>query len=290
MSRETRVPVTAAQSAFADSGQVGVGSESVMPVFRPRIAVAAGDGISATSYGALWYFLERELRQDFVPVALRSVGGMYTLADYNVFIVPSGSSNAIRRELGDGGIARLKQWVQDGGVLIAYGGAALFPAHTDVGLSTVRAVGADDDEETEEAKTDTLPSDPSLTPPLPTPAPRLDRPEELPGSIFRATLDRSHWLTLGYQRPSLPVMVSGTMLQPSKEGANPVAFVGDDLVLSGFVWPDNTERLLKGSAWAVAEERGRGSVVIFAEDPLFRAFWRGTARLLTNAVLFGPGR
>jgi len=25
-------------------------------------------------------------------------------------------------------------------------------------------------------------------------------------------------------------------------------------------------------------------------DPLFRAFWRGTARLVTNAILMGPNR
>jgi hypothetical protein len=31
-------------------------------------------------------------------------------------------------------------------------------------------------------------------------------------------------------------------------------------------------------------------VVAFADDPLFRAFWRSSAMLFTNAVLFGAGR
>jgi hypothetical protein len=31
-------------------------------------------------------------------------------------------------------------------------------------------------------------------------------------------------------------------------------------------------------------------VVLFADNPLFRAFWRGPAKLVTNAILFGTGR
>ncbi len=280
--------VGAVQSAYPDSGQTGVGSQSVDPVFRPRIAVASGRGVSITGYGALWHFLEVELRQPFVPVALSSVSRMHTLSDYNVFIVPSGSAGTIRRELGEGGIERLKRWVRDGGVLIAYDGAALFPSHEDVGLSSVRRLGADDDDAMQEGE---LVSDPDLTPPLVSPSADPGSAEYIPGSIFRATLDRSHWLTLGYGQRDLPVMLSGgTMLAPGERGDNPVAFVGDHVLLAGFAWPDNTERLLQETVWAATERQGRGQVVVFADDPLYRAFWRGTARLLTNAILFGPGR
>jgi hypothetical protein len=289
---EIGVPVTAAQSAFPDSGQVGVGSQSVDPVFAPRVAVAAGDGISITSYGALWHFLERELRYPFAPVALGSVGRMHTLSDYNVFVVPSGSAGTIRRELGPAGIARLKQWVSDGGVLIVYDDAALFASHEDVGLSSVKALGSEEDEEKKEKeKGDSLPSGAGLEPPLASPSADPDRPEYVPGSIFRATLDLSHWLTMGYQQKTLPVLLRGsTMLAPSERGDNPVVFVGDSLLLAGFSWPENTERLLNKTVWAATERHGRGHVVLFADDPLYRAFWRGPARLLTNAMLFGSGR
>lgn len=289
LAAEIGVPVTAAQSAFPDSGQVGVGSDAVGPVFPPRVLVASGAGMSVTSYGALWHFLERELRQPFVPVALSDIGGMYTLSDYNVLIVPSGSSGTIRRELGPRGIARLTGWVRDGGVLIAYDNAALFPGHEDVGLSSVKAAGEDEDDEREPA--DSLLSDPELTPPLASPSADPDAAQYVPGSIFRATLDTSHWLTMGYRGRVLPVMLSGgTMLAPSEDGDNPVAFVGDSLLLAGFAWPDNTQRHLQETVWATAERQGRGHVVLFADDPLFRAFWRGPARLLTNAMLFGTGR
>jgi hypothetical protein len=289
LAEEIGVAVTAIQSAFPDTGRVGIGSGSVVPVFHPRIVVAAGSGISVTSYGALWYFLEQELQHPFVPVSLGSVGGMYTLSDYNVLIIPSGSPGAIRRELGASGIARLKQWVQDGGVLIAYDNSALFPGQNDVGLSSVKALGDDEGDKKEEE--DSLPSGPELTPPLASPSADPDQPASIPGSIFRATLDLTHWLTLGYQSNALPVMVQrGPLLAPATRGDNPVVFVGDSLLLAGFAWPENTESALKETAWATAERRGRGSVVLFAEDPLFRAFWRGPAKLLTNAMLFGSGR
>jgi len=268
---------------------VGVGSGRVQPVFQPRVLVASGDAVSLTSYGALWHFLETELRQPFVPVSLGSVGGMNTLSDYNVLIIPSASSGAIRSELGSGGIQRLRQWIRDGGALIVYGNAVLFPGHEDVGLSSVKALSLEDDKKDERA--DSLASDPSLTPPLVSPTAGFESPERLPGSIFRATLDQTHWLTLGYEQQSLAVMVQGgTFLEPSETGDNPVAFVGNDLLLSGWAWPDHTERLLRGTVWAATERQGRGNVVMISGDLLFRGFWRGPARLLTNAILFGTGR
>ena len=278
------VPVTAVQSAFADTGNVGTGSDAVVSLSPAKLLVGVGDGIRETSYGWLWHFLARDLGVPFTPVSLRGIANMDNLSDYNVILFPDGSGSRMRSQLGEGGITKLKAWVQSGGVLIGIGGAADFAAHKDVGLSTITEVGADS------GKADsTLTAD---APPLLSPtATARDKPEWLPGSIFRATLDRTHWLTFGYEQDQLPVFLDGsTFWKQSKGGANPVVFRGDSLTLSGFTWPDNTERLLKGTAWAVVENHGSGRVVLFLGDPLFRAYWRGTARLVSNAILFGPNR
>ncbi|MBK9548315.1 MAG: hypothetical protein IPO52_04190 [Gemmatimonadetes bacterium] len=84
--------------------------------------------------------------------------------------------------------------------------------------------------------------------------------------------------------------VPGDFLKPSKSGDNVVVFNEKTPVLSGFTWPGNTDKFLTGSVWASVERAGRGNVVAFAENPLFRGFWRGTAMLFANAVLFGAGR
>jgi hypothetical protein len=279
--------VIAVQTAFPDSADVGIGSDEVGGLHAPRILVAAGDGISETSYGWLWYFLAKELNAPFTPVPLRAIGRMSDLPSFNVLIIPDGSGSRMRRELGDDGVQRLKAWVRSGGVLIGYGGAGELAANKDLELSSVASVAPDSGANADTTITGDAPPMISKTA-----APR-DRPEWIPGAIFRATLDTTHWLTLGYERDRIPIFLDGdTFWKPSKNGANAVAFADpvDSLVLSGFTWPDNTARLLKGSTWAVVENQGNGRVVLFLSDPLFRAFWRGPAKLLTNAILIGPNR
>ena len=45
---------------------------------------------------------------------------------------------------------------------------------------------------------------------------------------------------------------------------------------------------LAGALLVGMESRGRGSVVLFAQDPAFRLFWRATTPILLNALLYGP--
>jgi hypothetical protein len=292
LATRTGAQVTAVQSAFPDSGS-GIGSEQATALKAPRILLAAGDGVWQTSFGEVWHYIERELEYPVVPVDLARLG-VVNLWDYNVLILPEGSGATMLRRLG--GADRLKRWVQEGGSVIALGGAISLLTNRDVALSTVGVVGADTTRTARGAK-DSTPADTTLSvtarpgPPLVSPtAPGSGRPEGLPGIIARATLDRSHWLTYGYEREQLAVQVSNDFLTPSRKGDNPVSFVGKDLVLAGFAWPNNTERLLAGTAWAVVENVGAGKVILFGDSPLYRAFWRGTAGLFLNALLFGPGR
>ena len=285
LARRAGVAVVAVQSAYPDTIAPGVGSDDVVSLHAPRIVVAAGEGVDQESYGTVWQFLAHDLGVPFTPIPLANLASVADLSHYNVLIIPDGGASRMKRQLGDDGVTRLKSWVSDGGALIGFAGAGMLLADKDVGLTSIAALGADST-----AKPDT--TVPGKEPPVLSPtSPSKDKPEWLPGSIFRATLDPTHWLTLGYESDRLPVYVEGsTFWKLSKNGANPVAFVGDSLALSGFTWPGNTERLLKGTAWAVVENRGQGRVVLFLTDPLFRGFWRGPARLVTNAILAGPGR
>jgi hypothetical protein len=284
-----RAQVTAVQSAFADSG-VGIGGDVVQALKAPKILLAAGDGVATTTFGSVWYYLERELQHPVVPVDLANLGRV-DLSAYNVLILPDGSGSTMLRRAGNA--ERIKSWVREGGSIIAIGGASGFLTAREMGLSTVGEVG--DSAHARDAKpvSDTTLS-PSAAPGPPLVSPTAGggkRPEFLPGLIARGTLDRTHWLTYGYEKDQLPVLVTGgTFFTPTKKGDNPVSFLGRDLILSGFSWPSNTERLLTGAVWAVVENVGRGKVILFAEDPLFRAFFRGSAGLFNNALLMGPGR
>jgi hypothetical protein len=288
------VEVTAVQSAYADSGAFGVGGEQVVAIHEPRILVAAGEGVSVTEYGALWFLLERVLEVPFTPVRIGALGSMDNLGDYNVLVFPGGRPGSYESELGESGVRRIKEWIEQGGVFIAWQGGARFAMDRDVDWTSARIVGSDADS----ARSDTTARDTTLGPDQ-RPGPPLvperagdgSRPLDVPGAIFRASLDLSHWLTFGYEREALPVMMNGDQFfRPSKAGANPVAFTGDSLTISGYTWPDNTERLLRNTAWAVVERVGRGHVVLFADSPVYRLLWRSTYRLLQNAMLLGTGR
>jgi hypothetical protein len=130
-------------------------------------------------------------------------------------------------------------------------------------------------------------------PPIASPSARPGfLPEAVPGAIMRATVDRTTYLTYGYEDATLPVLVnSGYFFRPSKEGTNAVVFApgaGQSLRISGFIWPGNTERLLRGTSYVMDEPIGRGHTVLYAEDPNFRGIWRNMTRLFFNSILFAP--
>jgi hypothetical protein len=150
---------------------------------------------------------------------------------------------------------------------------------------------ATDERRAEADETEKLEGAPPVLPPIASPSARPGRvPEAVPGAIMLATIDRTTYMTFGYEDPGLPVLVaSGYFFRPSKEGTNAVVFAGEDdqpLRVSGFIWPDNTERLLHGTSYIIEEPTGRGHVVLFAEDPNYRGIWRNTTRLFFNSFLF----
>ncbi len=289
------VDVVAIQSAWVDSGTVGIGGEEVVPLHAPRILVAAGEGVSDTDYGALWYVLERTLRVPFTPVRTAAIPGMRNLDEYNVLIFPNGSPGRYERELGEDGVKRVQEWIGRGGVFVGWGGGARFAMGKDVDWTSVRIVGSEEDSARADSaarRDTTVTAEQRPAPPLVSPtAAGAGAPLDVPGAIFRASLDLSHWLTFGYERETLPVLLRGDQFfRPSRAGANPVSFAADSLVVSGFTWEGNTERLLRGTTWVAVERNSSGHVVLFADSPVYRLFWRSTYRLLTNAMLFGTGR
>jgi hypothetical protein len=60
----------------------------------------------------------------------------------------------------------------------------------------------------------------------------------------------------------------------------------DKPLVSGYVSKTNLKRI-SNSASVVVSNAGRGRVILFADDPYFRGYWYGTARIFLNAVFFG---
>lgn len=282
------VEVTGVNTAFPESAQYGTGSEATRAVQAPKLAIVADQGVDQTAYGALWWAFERRYGIPFTPISTDALNG--DLSAFNVIIIPDANPG----RLGKG--TALKAWMEKGGTLVTMGGASAWAAKEDVNLTSARAVASeekkDDKKDDKDAKrkdeATKAPSDTLFAVTSPTANP--DAPQPVPGSHFDVVLDRTHWLTYGFDQQRVTVMVQGdTFFKLSKEGANVGVFPTTGLLKrAGFAFPDNTERLLKGTAFLVEERVGRGHLVLFANEPMFRGWWRALDRLVLNAVLLGP--
>lgn len=283
LARDYGVTVYAAASAYTDRGDTGIGSQAVLSLRKPRIVVIAGEGVSVTSFGAIWFLFERRFGIPFIPMTLSSLNRS-ELFKYDVILFPDGNPAAYRAALGERGLQRLKQWVTEGGVLIGIGGAAEFFTQKGVELTTSKVLGAEEEAPPSPAAGTGQPPSSSTQE-----KPASVRPLPVPGAILKATVDRHHFLTFGYEEEHMPVLVnSARFFTRSRDGANVVTFEGKDLHLSGFIWPGNTVELLSGTSYLIHEPTGRGHVILYAQDPNFRLFWHGLTRLFLNSLLFAP--
>jgi hypothetical protein len=146
------VNVTAVNTGFNEEGDNGVGGENVVSLKSPRIAMIADEGVDQTSYGSIWWTLDR-YGIDFTPLTINNVKGS-ALKNYNVLIMPDGGASRYYSQFGTGGVAALKEWVSGGGTLIAVKGGAVFAALKDVNLTSSKLVGSDDDEDKDKAVED----------------------------------------------------------------------------------------------------------------------------------------
>ena len=308
---EMGVGVTAVNSGYSDEGDTSVGGESVISLQQPKIAIAADEGVDQESYGSIWWTLEKKGIK-FTPMNIANIrsGG---LRNYNVLILPDGSPGRYFSSFGASGVTALKDWVSNGGTIVAVRGASVFAALKDVALSSTKLVGSEYDEQKAEERKDGQPAaSPSPTPrrpetdaalpadrefsfpalpPIASPSADANRvPVPLPGSIMRATVDRTTYLNYGIDQDELPVILgSGYFFRYSKEGTNALVFDAEPkkpLTISGFVWEGNTEELLRGTSYLIDESMGRGHVILFAEDPFFRGLFRSTTRPFFNSILF----
>ena len=305
LARDAGVDVVGVNTAFSALQQYGIGSENVVDLRAPRVALVGDEGVSQTSYGAIWWSLERRYGIKFTPVTMRWLNSG-DLSAFNVIIVPDASSGAMNRTLGKDGAERLKGWMQSGGTLITMAGASEWAARDNVNLTSSRLVGAGADKDTTGVTSATIDTaavksrqreksndrsqnvDDLLA--ATSPSASNAKPIELAGSHFDVVLDRTHWLTDGYEQPRLTVMMAGSaFFKLSKEGSNVAVFPTTGLLYrAGFTWPNNTERLLRGTAFLIEEPVGDGHLVMFANDPMFRGWWRALDRLVLNAVVLGP--
>jgi hypothetical protein len=315
-----------AESALTEKGPDLGGSR--FPLLEPpRVCLLGGSPISSSSYGAVWQMLDSRLGLRASRVDIGQLPRT-NLDKYNVIVMPHTWGEAYQHVLGKSGILKLHRWIEEGGTLVAMGAAAAAVADTSFGLSKVRqrrqvldklsfyemAFAAEpsapetidslavwegplpqkddskavteQDENTEGLKPEKGQREPMEKLKAEDERLRLFCPQ---GAMLRVDLDEEHWLAAGAGE-KIPALVSGTYALMSKYPVETVGRFaeGPKMRLSGLLWPEARTRWAR-TAYLTRESLGKGQIILFLNEPYFRAQYLGTGRLLMNALVLGPG-
>jgi len=261
--------VAIARTGLSDSGLPALGSgDWTFNVKAPSIAILGEDPVQGYSFGWAWYTLDRQFEIPTTVLRVRSVATT-ALDRFNVLVIPSVSASALATALGRAGVDRIRRWVQEGGTLVTIGGATDFARDT----TALGLIGLRSWYDTDTGKKATH--------------------YDVPGAVFRVTLDADYWLRAGYATNELPVLVTSDRIYlapegPRESGRRVVArYAEQNPLVSGHAWDESKERL-PGAVYAYEQRVERGRVIAFAEEPNFRAYLRGLNRMFLNAVVLGP--
>jgi hypothetical protein len=88
----------------------------------------------------------------------------------------------------------------------------------------------------------------------------------------------------------MPVYYSGDRVFLAKSPVTTAIRLDEakSLRLSGLLWPEARGRIER-SAYLTVERVGKGQIILFASEPGHRAQQLSTARMMANAVVYGPG-
>jgi hypothetical protein len=318
IAQESGIEIWGVTTALAEDGaDLGGGEFELLQ--QPKIGLLTNSPIDFTNFGAIWHLLDQKLGLRITNLDIAQFGGL-DLSLYNVLVFPSswGGGGEYSRQLGKGGIAKLKSWIESGGTLIAMGSASAFASDTTNGLSQIRLKEQVLDslenfesaiEQLEKAKGFQIDSldlwesgkeevEQKVAAEKATGKPDQQMVKEankrgvlfMPrGAILRVELDKEHWLGFG-AGDKVPVLAYTSEAFLSKEPALTVGRFADGakLRLAGLLWPEARSRWAKTS-YLTREARGKGQIILFATPPNFRGYFAGAEQLLINAFIFGPG-
>jgi len=250
----------------------GLGTDHFELIAAIKPLLVVGKGVRSYDAGEAWHLMDQRLGLPAVMVEMDRLDKI-KLSDYTHLLLVDGVYKAIHKKLKK----RIATWVNDGGVLLAIQGAATWAESL--------CFEADDcaEKQDEEEEETTEPSETMAY------ADFDDQKAQrsIGGAIVSALVDNTHPIAYGYGG-EMPLFRRGTtLLKVSENPFTTAVRYTENPLLNGYI---GTERLaeMSNQPAVIAQRHGKGLIVRFANDPLFRGFWRGTERLWVNALYFGP--
>ncbi len=255
--------LTPTSTGFVEGGK-DFGSGYVQMVPNQKVAVLSGEPTSTLQFGEVWHFFEQQLNY---PIAVidSEYAKRVDFSEYDVLVLPGGWG--YRSFINKERKAELKEWVANGGKLIAMGGAIK-------GLIGKEAFGLKAKENKKDSSV-TIQSYESS---------ERDRIKgAITGAIFKTKVDPTHPLAYGYGDTYFTLKLGVDAYDYLDNGSVVYLEEGQTSPISGFAGSDAQKKIAKTLVFGV-ENHGRGSVIYMVDNPLFRGFWENGKLFFANAI------
>jgi hypothetical protein len=249
----------------------GLGTSHFKKVAPIKPLLIVGSGTRSYDAGEAWFQLDRRLGVAPVMVDMSRLKNI-DLHDYTHLLMVDGRYGDIGKTLKHS----ITSWVNDGGVLVTIQAAATWAESL-----------CFENGECNESKNAEEPA--KDQPKAMAYAEFTDQRAQrtIGGAIVGAQVDGTHPIAFGYNA-EMPLFRRGSTLLKASDNpfATPVRYTEKPL-MSGYIGEQRLAEM-SGQPAIIAERHGKGLVVRFANNPIFRGFWRGTERLWVNSLYFGP--
>jgi hypothetical protein len=251
-------------TSWANAGP-NFGSENMVLLDAPNIAIVYGDQADVSSYGHLWHFFEEVLDYPFTDIKMEQINEL-NLSNFNTLIFADGNYS-----ISDDQLKAITNWVKGGGKLITIDGATKKVAELE-GFKWESV---------------SLPDAPKTGPQqgLHYAIERSGISNTLSGAVIENRLDTSHPISAGIGDTYFSLKTNAQLYQTDSSGVKTPVWIPDNPATYGFIGA-NVKAKLANSAAVSVQKNGSGKAVLFADNPLFRGFWYSGQVLFGNALFF----
>lgn len=269
LKQENEVRIERLNTGFAEKG-FDFGSDKVRLIGRTNVAVVTGDRVSSLGAGEVWHFFEQELGYPVNMVNYDDLGQL-NWNETDVLIVPANYSGIFSEK---NSAEKIREWVSNGGRLIAIENSVAQIARAEWGLKPKK----EEEKDKEDDKKNPYGS-------LRTYANRErdDVQTNIPGAIYKIDLDNTHPLAFGYPNYYYALKMNAQVYEYFSDNGWNVGVLKKDNYVTGFAGNKLKPFLSDGMVLGV-QPMGLGQVVYLTENPLFRSFWENGKLMLCNAV------
>lgn len=265
VSKENSLTFYSVNTGFSIKG-IDLGSENIRAVKEPRVAILSGPDTYSTEVGETWFVLNQYLG---APVTKLNISQLdrADLDKYNTLVITNGFYDNLGKNS-----EKIKKWVAQGNVLITFEKASEWAVKQGLVaenlLDTVKTLP-------DKERIDFVNAD------------EHEGSKRLSGSIYTVDLDITNPIGFGFRNRSIFVIRDEfTLLKPTKSPWGTVAKYTAEPLVNGYVSKENIAKIRNTSAIDYVNV-GAGTIILFSDNPNFRATWPETSRLFLNSVLFG---